>query len=434
MINQEKHPSILLVGNTCNNNFAFLRYLLDLGYNADLVLYQDEGLSNSNPIHNPAWDISNHQSFYSEHTLRLPFRHSPSSIGLILFFFIFANKKYRELSGFLRSYNIIIASGLSPILLYLLGARITAFYPVSIGVEWLMEPEHAKKCSKLEAKSFLYRMITLLQRWSIRKSDLIIDIYGGPNTHILTDIGPKKVINLLPPHFYPLDNTQEEVQNVLSYDLIDLLRPDISFFRIFSFMRHQWVYKSHLYLSSQWQQINKHNELLIYGFKRFLDYTSDESPTLYLSSWGPDVESTEKLIQALELSSNVVWLPLLPRYALSYILKNYADVGVGEFINSDGLLWGSTGLECISCGIPLLQTVNHTNKQFRERYAVDLPSILDVRTSGDVMTHLLNVYESNQATIISAMHNKTWFETNCTHQLAEKWIAAIVNYQQEIRG
>ena len=34
---------VALIGNTCNNNFAFWRYLLDLGINAHLFLYSDEG-------------------------------------------------------------------------------------------------------------------------------------------------------------------------------------------------------------------------------------------------------------------------------------------------------------------------------------------------------------------------------------------------------
>ena len=47
---------VALLGNTCNNNSAFLRYLLDLGIDAHLFLYSNEGKENSNPIHSPLWD------------------------------------------------------------------------------------------------------------------------------------------------------------------------------------------------------------------------------------------------------------------------------------------------------------------------------------------------------------------------------------------
>ena len=47
---------IALIGNTCNNNFAFLRYLLDLGIETHLFLYSNEGKKDSNPIHSPSWD------------------------------------------------------------------------------------------------------------------------------------------------------------------------------------------------------------------------------------------------------------------------------------------------------------------------------------------------------------------------------------------
>ena len=47
---------VALIGNTCNNNFAFLRYLIDLGIDAHLFLYNNEGKNDSNPIHSPSWD------------------------------------------------------------------------------------------------------------------------------------------------------------------------------------------------------------------------------------------------------------------------------------------------------------------------------------------------------------------------------------------
>ncbi len=47
---------IALIGNTCNNNFSLMRYFRDLGHDAHLFLYSNEGLINENPIHNPEWD------------------------------------------------------------------------------------------------------------------------------------------------------------------------------------------------------------------------------------------------------------------------------------------------------------------------------------------------------------------------------------------
>ena len=47
---------VALIGNTCNNNFALLRYLLDLGIDTHLFLYSNEGKEDSNPIHSPSWD------------------------------------------------------------------------------------------------------------------------------------------------------------------------------------------------------------------------------------------------------------------------------------------------------------------------------------------------------------------------------------------
>ena len=74
-----KKLKVLLLGNTCNNNFSFLRYLKDLGIEAQLALYSDEGLPNSNPIHNPEWDTF-HYSKYTSSVIRLDIPHSLYSI------------------------------------------------------------------------------------------------------------------------------------------------------------------------------------------------------------------------------------------------------------------------------------------------------------------------------------------------------------------
>ena len=40
-----------LIGNMNNNNFAFLRYLIDLGYDAKLIIFKNEMMGNSSHFH-----------------------------------------------------------------------------------------------------------------------------------------------------------------------------------------------------------------------------------------------------------------------------------------------------------------------------------------------------------------------------------------------
>ena len=84
------------------------------------------------------------------------------------------------------------------------------------------------------------------------------------------------------------------------------------------------VYDSNQFDLQTWSDNNKNNNLLIIGFKKFIE----QFPTkikLFLSEWGPDLNSP-KLISDLSIKEYVEWLPLLPRSNISYILSKYAQL------------------------------------------------------------------------------------------------------------
>ena len=137
---------VALLGNTCNNNFAFMRYLLDLGIDTHLFLYSNEGKDDSNPIHSPSWD-----SFSSE---KLKNRISYLEIPNGLISIIGRPDKLRlplNLSSFseaISEYDICVGSGLSPALFKRIKRKLDIFYPYSIGIEWVGELENLKKLSQ----------------------------------------------------------------------------------------------------------------------------------------------------------------------------------------------------------------------------------------------------------------------------------------------
>ena len=70
---------VALLGNTCNNNFALMRYLRDLGVDAHLLLYSNEGIEGNNIHYSPEYDTF-HFNKWKVYIHRLPVMNGIESI------------------------------------------------------------------------------------------------------------------------------------------------------------------------------------------------------------------------------------------------------------------------------------------------------------------------------------------------------------------
>ena len=144
---------IALIGNMNNNNFALMRYFLDLGADVDLLLFADDGRGSLTHFHPncDTWYIKK----YKKHIkyLGAPSRFV-SIIGndfpWIIYFWLkylinfFSTKKQltvfyppnnTKIKKLLSNYQIIIGSGIAPGLLEKLNVKLDVFYPYSMGIE-----------------------------------------------------------------------------------------------------------------------------------------------------------------------------------------------------------------------------------------------------------------------------------------------------------
>ncbi len=190
--------------------------------------------------------------------------------------------------------------------------------------------------------------------------------------------------------------------------------------RILSHARHLWVrgpansaeaVKMHL----------KYNDWLIRGFARFLANNSSVRALLLLLEYGEDVQASKHLIAELGIGANVMWLPKMSRKEILCLL-GFCDIGVGQFGNERGLLWGGTGWEVLASGRPLLQTLNFTNDEYRKFFGHDLPPILDVKCPDDITRYLEDFTRDRVKYIAIGKRSKEWFETNNGIGLAKKWL------------
>tara|TARA_B100000700_G_C15062736_1_gene867010 strand:- start:11566 stop:12849 length:1284 start_codon:yes stop_codon:yes gene_type:complete len=412
---------VALLGNTCNNNFALLRYLLDLNIDAHLYLYSNEGKSHENPIHAPSWDsvdIKLYQKSIS--CLDIPnglvsVIGRPDKLTLPLDLSNFSNE--------LSEYDICVGSGLTPAIFRRMNKVLDIFYPYGVGIEWLADNECKKKLETLNLQWPLRKLLFYTQLDGLRKTRKVINWLPGITEDTLKKYSiPFSYLHI--PAYYleskPISGINERKH--LDKTLLEKISNKQTF-KIFSFMRHIWVFDKNKNDISTWPTCNKNNNLLIIGFKHFIDQNITRECKLFLSSWGDNVEDSKKLIAELNLQPYIEWIPLMPRSIITYILSEYADMAVGEFIISPGESWGSTAWECIAHGVPFMQSVNYKKHDFKNLWGYDLPpQILNVQNSDDVTRHISDIFNQSRNGKIKCPKNSIWFKEYNGHALAKEWI------------
>lgn len=402
-----KNIRICLFGNTCNNNFALLRYLDRVGLHADLALYSDEGLQDKNPNHNPELDTHD-ISQYIDRIHRLDIPHRPLSLLLLSPNF---NSKCLRFKHFVDRYDICIGSGITPSLFKLIGRKLDIFYSHATGVEWLEEPEHLSKSNSRNLIGWLYRSLTLYQKSALKNNVRKHYVFQQYDKDVLSRHGiQSSLLNI--PTYYPFENLASKSLAALvdEYCLPKQLF-DSDKFHLFAFMRQHWVNEYPHTPSSEWALVSKRNDVLIKAFHAFLHQYEHRDSFLYLTAWGKDVSASHQLIAELQIESNVVWLPFLPRKVVVLLLQQVADCAVGQLTCTTGNLWGSTTWECIAHNIPCIQSVSLSPLHFEAIYGYPLPPLLfPCHTELEIATCLKTIAET--LPISEEVHHKssTWYE------------------------
>jgi len=381
---------VALIGNTCNNNFALLRYLDMVDINADLYLYSDEGSIESNPIHNPC-DDTFYISSYKHRIFSLNVPHSPLSIlRLSRRGFIIA--QMREFRSIFRGYDVCIGSGITPSLFRSVGLHLDIFYNHSTGIEWLEEPEHLTKCQRNSIVALFYKFITKYQKNSLRNNTKLCLCFQAHDLNVMRKhaIGAR-LTNV--PTYYPHERLQEnEYEHALQEYSLPQSLLDPSQFNVISFMRQHWVNNISSMSMAEWSLVSKRNDVLINGFYQF-SLICPDNIALYLSETGKDVEASRALINDLGITRYVHWIPLLPRKIGAAMIQKSCSVGVGQLTSTPGNLWGSTTWECLAHQLPCIQSVELDQDEFYHFYNFPIPpELYNCRTIDDITSCLAHEY------------------------------------------
>ena len=101
------------------------------------------------------------------------------------------------------------------------------------------------------------------------------------------------------------------------------------------------------------------------------------------------------------------------------------DVGVGEFYDIKGLMWGATAAEVMMMGKPVIQAFDYTKNKFMKIFGTTLPPMLSAKTEGQIFNQLKTLSSSKTKRIYLGKLSKIWFDNNMGIDCAKKWSSLL---------
>ena len=428
-----------LIGNMNNNNFAFLRYLIDLGYDAKLIIFKNEMMGNSSHFSPNAdsWQIEKWNKYIVQCDLsedpvaifNFPISYLLSIRDILRKLFNNLNiiKKpvsNKKILNIFSDYDFLIGSGITPIILNRVGLKLDIFLPYSFGIEWLGSPIIIKKLkSNNIITRFFAKKILNKQLNALKLANTILCVSDDVTKNVLNKYDLKFSSSLYPMLYnlekLPSKNLTKDIK--INYRISEVIKEiNKSDFSIFCHSRHIWV-NDELLEQHDWKKINKNSDWIIRAFANFLKKTNKKNPILILLGYGKDFEKSKKLCTELEIDKHVFWLPILERKNIMWFLSKI-DVGVGEFYEIENMLFGGTGYEVLSSGKPFIQSFNFDEKSFINQYSVPLPPVLSALNIKEIENQLINLSTDENLYDEISHSSKEWFNNNCGIGLADKII------------
>jgi len=385
---------VALIGNMNNNHFSFMRYLRDLEIDAYLLMYSNE--QEHFLPQNDTWQLEKWKPFIKKINLD-----SGGKKNLYL------TKK--QIQKELRGFNIYIGNGHAPGYFYRAGMILDIFLPYAEGVEGLCMRFNPKK-----KKSYFFLFLKFLQRRGLIRSTILSCSLSELTIKKFKKLDVKyKRLGI--PMVYQEEAVMGKKQEYFKNTLSKFSHRD---FILFSHVSHIW--KNPPYW---WKCDLKSNHILIEGFSLFIKQKKCPKPLLVLIDYGIDVNESKQLISSFGISNFVLWLPKMSRKEIMYIL-DFVDIGCGEL---GGAVWGSTGWEFMSKGIPFFQSVDLTPEEYEIETGNPFPPIVNVSSPEEIRDHLLH-YEINRDYYISlGTKLKEWYDSYAGISLAMKYQRIIEN-------
>lgn len=389
-------PRIAVIGNMNNNHFALMRYLRDLGEDADLLLYTNE-LEHFSPECD-TWEWEK----WRPHVHRLGI--SNGGADAILARGAALRRRFAE-------YDVCIGNGIAPVLFARMGRRLDMFIPYGDGVEFIIEHHFTWK----RLRSSLARGLRkkLMERALKRAVDVIVSANRHPHSQeTYRRLGVTPVALPIPMLYLEQPPESGAAHTPAVSSALERMRR--SELVVFSHVAHIW---KNLPVPHYMGGFGKRNNWLVEGFAEFLKSAPDRDALLCLVEYGPDVPETKRLITELGLESRVLWLPQMQRRELMAVLR-HVDIGASEFAE---MYWGGCGWEFLATGVPMLHQLKDP-----EHYDSDdmpLPPFFNVGSPGEI-AEVLRSHDRGSLREMGAACEQ-WFQKHQGAELARRYVELL---------
>lgn len=388
---------VALLGNMNNNFFALCRYLRDAGYDARLFLLEEFG------HFSPAHDTFDEG--YKQYVIETDWHKH--------YFFDPALKN--KIKDQLSEYNIIIGCDIAPAYMSLIGRKLDIFIPYGGDLVNFTRP------IKLEVTKEIYRFLTLKRPVNPGMERVRHQVRGIKNAGCIiaenayhTDAVINELFSHVKRYDFTLPMVYDVFKNITEQQLLQVKQNANTqkFIQategkkvFFSHIRHCWIPGKSQYL--------KGNDKIIKAFAAYCKQYSDT--VLVLFEYGVDVEASKQLIGESGISQNVIWMPLMERKYILYMIK-HADLCIGEI--ADSFVTYGVVLESIVMRTPLAHNYLEAGKA--SGYDM-LYNAFNVTTTDDIKEVMLKVHNSSFDKQAMVTESYNWYHT----RIVDKFLAAF---------
>jgi len=426
-----------LIGNMNNNNFALMRYFRDLGEDAHLLLYTNDGQGTLNHFkpESDTWEIEKWLPYIHQTEIpNAPVAALDFPLSWLMGYRSVIRAKIGLQDTFVRpvskgqichaykGYDCLIASGITPATLMRTNMKLDIFYPYANNVEFLNAGEFVRRLSV--AKKLTKRVlkwIQIKQKEGIRQASKTLNFEQGMTQNTLKNIGVNPIILAIPMVYsgnkLPYEPPNDRLTN--AYRMIST-----SSISILHHARLLWK-NNGKFSDEDWRFESKNSDWFIRAFSKFISLRPNAHPRLFIAEYGPDVEATKELVSELAITDYVTWLPKMQRRELMWLLSRVSIV-VGEFYDVPKMTWGGTGWEALASGKPLLQGFNFKDGEFEEIFGYPSPPMLSVRREKDILKHLLEITDHPEKIEEIGKGAREWFNHYNGIGLAKQWLNLLI--------
>lgn len=307
-----------------------------------------------------------------------------------------------------KEYDILIGSGMVPIYLTKAWIKLDIFYPYAAGIEFVNAYRVMNKTTDSPLKNILGFLLRKVMIFSLKRTRLCISAGLTDDRIAFDEIGIQMKRIPVPMVF----NLEEP--------LIQIKESRLSFLigRIEKYDRRFICHVSHVPY--------KDKVPIVSGFKKYLDISGDLSAVLVFVEYGTTVDATKKLIQEAQITERVLWLPVLTRPEIIELLR-IMSFGFSEF---GGHMWGGTGWEFLSVGLPFFHYIEITAETFLDELGFPPPRFFNMKSPEEI-GQTINKYVNDDVEYDSLKDdNQVWFNNFAGKGLGERYVEMINQLHQ----